>query len=214
MDLNKTVDMVLKKLSIPRIGVLWHSRSRWEGDCGFVDWVHYVDGGPGPADPWYDLNSMDRPENEGYSLDGLMVLSAPPSLLRELVTFPETSGGRLIAGCLGRNLPVVLDVSSLRGWSAWQGPMGERLARAMSDLTFLGCSLVGWGADSVKDSGLTDKRDEGVALSDPGWYSWSEIASSVRPGAVLHLGSGVKLTDQAKDRLSAIGVTLEVSRRC
>jgi hypothetical protein len=92
--------------------------------------------------------------------------------------------------------------------------MGERLARAISDLTCLGCSLVGWGSDSVKDSDLPDKRGKEVALSDPGWYSWSEIAPSIRPGAVLHLGSGVKLTDQAKERLSAIGVTLEVSRRC
>lgn len=214
MDLDKMVELVLKKLSIPRIGVLWYSRSLWEGNCCFANWVHYVDGAPGPACPWYDLNAIDRPENEGDYLNGLMVLSAPPSLLRELVTFPESSGGRLVAGCLGRSLPVVLDVTSIRGWSVWQGPMGERLARAISDLTCLGCSLVGWEADSRADYALPKKKNGRITLSDPGWYSWSEIAPSVRPGVVLHLGKGVQLTDQAKEKLSAIGVNLEVSRSC
>lgn len=212
------VEKVLTRLARPRVGFLWWHETAPEAwpDSEAITWVHYM--APGcvferPLNPAYRLARLERPEDEAACLTLLAVPRVRPALLQDVLTgLPASSEGRLVAGCLGRGIPVVLDLSHLDGWALWQGPMGSRTMKALALLGGMGCSFIGWEAASrceTKTIGNTGPGKTGeLRLPAPGWYSWAEISTLLGDRKVLGLVPGARLTAEARDHLARLGVEI------
>ncbi len=217
-NVDRITEQVLQRLSRPRVGFLWwHETAPQEWpEAKAVTWIHYM--APGcvfdrPLQPAYRLARMERPEDEALSLTLLTVPKTRPLLLQDVLTgLPASPEGRLVAGCLGRGIPVIFDLCHLDGWALWQGAMGRRTTKALGSLGEMGCSFVGWEPASpqggAEDTDCMPAGGGELRLPAPGWYSWAEISTLLNGKRVLRLVPGARLTAEARERLAKLGVKI------
>lgn len=216
--IEEIIDKVLLLLTRPRVGFLWWHETAPESwpEAESFSWVHYM--APGcvfdrPLSPSYRLARLERPEDEALTLRLLAVPRVRPLLLQDVLTgLPSSPEGRLVAGCLGHGIPVLLDISHLDGWALWQGAMGTRTVKALRTLGEMGCSFIGWepampGKVQQGDTSSSGRPGE-LRLPAPGWYSWAEISTLLEGRKALRLVSGARLTSEARDRLARLGVEI------
>jgi hypothetical protein len=212
------VDQVLLRLTRPRVGFLWWHETAPESwpENGHLTSVHYM--APGcvfdrPLSPVYRLARLERPENEAPTLQLLAVPRVRPLLLQDILTgLPSSPEGRLVAGCLGHEVPVLLDISHLDGWALWQGAMGKRTVNALKALGEMGCSFIGWepagsGRKQSREKSSPGRQGE-LRLPAPGWYSWAEISTLLEGRKAIRLVPGARLTAEARDRLTQLGIEI------
>lgn len=216
--IEEIIDKVLLRLTRPRVGFLWWHETAPDSwpEADSFSWVHYM--APGcvfarPLRTSYRLARLEHPENEAPTLRLLAVPRVRPLLLQDVLTgLPSSPEGRLVAGCLGHGVPVLLDISHLDGWALWQGAMGTRTVNALRVLGEMGCSFIGWEPAKPGGGKPIEKSSPGGAgelrLPAPGWYSWAEISTLLEGRKALRLVSGARLTAEARDRLVRLGVEI------
>jgi len=139
MTEDQIIAAVLKRLTLPRVGLLCDEFSSLMPETDAFSWVLYPRKTPeildNRAKRIYPLEKISRPENEGATLSVLVALETPLTVIGELLDgVPRSGEGALILGCLGRGVPVIMD-GSLSAW-AWYGgtACGKHLASRLDRL--------------------------------------------------------------------------------
>ncbi|MBL3592591.1 MAG: hypothetical protein JMJ93_03650 [Synergistaceae bacterium] len=213
------VSLVLERLRLPRVGLLWWHETaphRFAPPPG-VTWVHYLAPGcvfPRELRPAYRLAALKAPEEEAGTLRMLAVPAARIELLADLLSgLPASPEGRLVAGCLGAGLPVVVDVSALASRSRWTGAIGNGHREALGRLEALGCLLLrGEMSPASPTSPVTvgeRTAPDVLVVDEPGWLSWRELAPRLGGRRAVSIGPEVRLTAEARDRLRQHRIALK-----
>ena len=123
MTEEQIIAEVIKRLTLPRVGLLCSELDSPLPECDAFSWVAYPRKEPESlqnAKRVYALDKLARPEDEGASLNMLVVIDTPLTVVGELLDgVPRSREGALILGCLGRGVPVIME-GSMSAW-AWYG---------------------------------------------------------------------------------------------
>jgi hypothetical protein len=219
LNVQVLTEKVISRLAEPRIAFLWNndvpafaSGYKREG----LTIIHYSTG-KGPASDVrggatvYRLEDICEPWEEYRYIHILVSVTPWPLLLQDLSTgIPATPEAQLVAGCLGNKVPVLFDLGSLQSWALWQGGMGLALSRAIGQLRQMGVSITSW---PDPESRVSRRSSESYCtISEPGWYSWNEIALLLKDSRILRITEGVRLTEMALEMMKQNNITLEVMK--
>lgn len=219
LNVRTLAEKVISRLAEPRIAFLWNNdvpafASGYKRDGLTI--IHYSTGKGSHKDPLtgapvYRLGDICEPWEEYRYIHALVSVTPWPRLLQDLATgIPATPEAQLAAGCLGKGIPVLLDLESLQSWALWQGGMGLALSRAIGQLRQMGISITSW---PDPDSGISSSSSKRYcAISEPGWYSWNEIALLLKDSRSLRIAEGVRLTEMALEMMKQNNITLEVMK--
>lgn len=177
MTEDQIIAAVLKRLTLPRVGLLCDEFSSQIPETDAFSWVLYPRKTPeiltGKAKRVYPLEKISRPEDEGATLSVLVALETPLMVVGELLDgVPRTREGALILGCLGRGVPVIMD-GSLSAW-AWYGgtACGRHLASRLDRLRSWGLNFLSRDLNNItsKSAALTvsskgDQKDSAAPAS-------------------------------------------------
>ncbi len=206
---ERVVEIVLKRLMLPRVGLLSFSSGLPDApDCEAFNWVLYSSVQSDlPLGKGYSLSCIKAPEDEGRTLSLLAVPECPRALAAELMNgFPVSPEGRLIFGCLGFGVPVFLDASPFDCCRSWAGsPFGADAASRLKRLESWGVKLLEAAASC---EGASEPCSEKVLTVSGGWVTWSELSGNIAGVTAVRLMGGARLTDEAKDRLLSYGVNI------
>lgn len=186
MTEEQIIAEVIKRLTLPRVGLLCSELDSPLPECDAFSWVAYPRKEPESlqnAKRVYALDKIARPEDEGASLSVLVVVDTPLTVVGELLDgVPRSREGALILGCLGRGVPVIME-GSLSSW-AWYGgtACGKHLASRLDRLREWGlCFLTD---TRVKSANLNlnnlNNKAEGKQAEAPAPASISHAETSVR----------------------------------
>ena len=138
MTEEQIIAEVIKRLTLPRVGLLCSELDSPLPECDAFSWVAYPRKEPESlqnAKRVYALDKLAKPEDEGASLNMLVVVDTPLTVVGELLDgVPRSREGALILGCLGRGVPVIME-GSMSAW-AWYGgtACGRHLASRLDRL--------------------------------------------------------------------------------
>jgi hypothetical protein len=210
-DIGILVEMVLARLSLPRVGFLWMEERPGTGGVagkGFFP-VHYRTDSPS-ENPGTDLflGEIEAPEREAATLSLLVVLPGTDSLLSDLISgFPKRPCARLVAGCLDRGVPVLCFMDRSNAGFSCVGAFRSFREESLAGLERMGLSFFDLAGGKPEKCGETG----GTCVFDrPGWYSWADISHFPGNCRVLRLGKNTRLTAEARERLQRQGVLTEV----
>lgn len=201
-DLEFLVERVLERLRRPRVGWVACAPLPPLPRTDRFEWIAYVRGADGA------LEGVQRPEEEGAFLRLLAVLEPPFPLLKELLGgIPYTAEGALIFGCLARGVPVLLDGTRIDRWRGGASPWNAWLEGRLARLGEWGVQVLGASA-----AGTVVAQGRTLLLKGPGWTTWGELTArhDLRGVAAVRLGSGARLTPEARDRLARLRIALLV----
>lgn len=219
LNVQVLAEKVISRLTEPRIAFLWKNdvpsfASGYKKDGMTI--IHYYtgkrsDSDPGTGAPVYRLEDICEPWEEYRFMHALVSVAPWPQLLQDLATgIPATPEAQLVAGCLGKGIPVLIDLGSLQSWALWQGGMGLALSRAIGQLRQMGVTISSW---PDPDSRISRRSSgESCTVSEPGWYSWNEIALLLKDSRILRITEGVRLTEMALEMMKQNNITLEVMK--
>ncbi len=141
-------DEVLRRLSLPRVGLLWEVDPP-PGGVSLrlpVSVVHYVwdeASARSGIRPVYLLSALEDLRSEASTLDALAVVGVGPDLALDLLWgMPATRKGQLVAWMLDEGKPVVMEASRLRGLYGWRGRVKGVFLDALRTLERMGVVLV------------------------------------------------------------------------
>ena len=205
---NNICAIVLKRLYMPRVGMLWTSGNpdflKWT-PCGELTWVHYLSGNFSKIfnianNPCYLVESLADPHREAKMLSALVIPDVSMAFLSELcLGLPYTAAGSLVFGCLDEKLPVIIDDTEIASCLRTINP--KRFGEIKSRL----CNL---GFVTLSQEGSSDSSRV-LEIDEKGWISWCEIADRLSGVDMVILRNGSHLTDEAEDRLRSLGIRIE-----
>ena len=205
---NNICDIVLKRLHMPRVGILWtsgnHDFLRW-APSGELTWVHYLSGDFTKSsnhanNPCYIVESLTDPYREAKTLSALIIPNISLDFVSKLcLGLPFTAAGSLVFGCLDEQLPVIVDDTCITRWLRTIDPKRiDEITSRLCNLGFIVISKIG----STNSSRVLE-------LDEKGWISWCEIADRLSGIGVVILKNGSRLTGEAEDRLRSLGIKIE-----
>lgn len=211
---SNVCDIVMKRVFMPRVGVLWTSEGpkmyQWQS-CDEVTWVHYVPENFSEAfkvdnNPCYFVESLEDPRCESATLSALAIPMASMQLISEIyLGIPYSAAGLLVDGCLEKGMPVVLHIGSAKchpeATAAKKGTFEDILLK----LSKKGIAVIA-GDEFVTKEGTVSKT---LYVEEEGWISWCEIADRLSGVCRVLLGKKARLTDEALDRLRSLGIKVE-----
>ncbi|HPU69423.1 MAG: hypothetical protein WBJ35_01070 [Acetomicrobium sp.] len=212
VTINSLCEIVLKRLSMPRVGMVWSSPPtlQWKprGEITLVHYLpnHFRETFEFENNPSYLIESITNPRREAKTLSALVVPMASLQLISELcLGFPFSPAGSLIYGCLDEQLPVIIDDSNLRCGFGLRNCMAhlQALDKISSRLCDLGFVMV------LKDNLSSGISHNVMEICEKGWISWCELAGRLSGVNVIVLKGGARLTDEAKDRLRSLRIRIE-----
>ena len=203
MTEQSIIDEVLRRLTLPRVGLLCDEAEPLPGSDAFT-WVTYPRGGE-KAPRVYPLPRIERPEDEGATLRLLVALNCPLTVVGELLDgAPRSSEGALILGCLGRAVPVLMQ-GSFTAWTWYGGTAcGRRLASRLERLRAWGLHIIEDGPE--RTAAATEDEAGALILREPGWTTWRELDGRLAGVSSIRLTGGAKLTLEARERLTRLNI--------